>query len=75
VDAYLEIEEAARIRWAKQMRELRTAKGPTVRLAFARSRTVAADKLAKLGEAQDAGAPHVRLAVIEALGRGELMAT
>jgi hypothetical protein len=75
VDAYLELEDQARIRWARQMRELRNAKGPTVRLAFARSRAGSTDKLAKLGEGQDDGAPHVRLAVVKALGRGELMAT
>jgi len=46
-----------------------------VRLAFARSRTGATDKLAKLAAGQDVEAPHVRLAVVKALGRGELMAT
>jgi hypothetical protein len=75
VDAYLEIEERARIRWAAQMKELAAAKGPTVRLAFARSRKGDTDKLAKLVTGQDDGAPHVRLAVVKALGRGELMAT
>jgi hypothetical protein len=47
VDAYLDIEARARIRWAKQMAELQ----------------------------DDTEAPHVRLAVVKALGRGELMAT
>jgi len=75
VDAYLNLEERARLRWATQMRELQDQASPTVRLAFARSRTGATDKLAKLAESQDADAPHVRLAVVKALGRGELMAT
>lgn len=72
VAAYLEIEARARIRWAAQMRELRAIKGPTVRLAFARSRSTH-DHLDAIG--QDKDAPHVRLAVVKALGRGELMAT
>lgn len=75
VDAYLDLEERARLRWTKQMRELRDQASPTVRLAFARSRTGATDKLAKLAAGQDVEAPHVRLAVVKALGRGELMAT
>src|SRR5262245_3011473 len=76
VDAYLDLEERARLKWATQMRELREDQAsPTVRLAFARSRTGSTDKLAKLAAGQDADAPHVRLAVVKALGRGELMAT
>jgi hypothetical protein len=43
VDAYLELEDQARIRWAKQMRELRNAKGPTACLAFARARKGSTD--------------------------------
>jgi hypothetical protein len=50
-----------------QMRQLDDAAGPDVRLAFARSSGGATDKLAKLN------APAVRLAVVKALGRGELM--
>ena len=44
-----------------------------MRLAFARARTGSTDKLARLAEGQDADAPHVRLAVVKALGRGELV--
>jgi hypothetical protein len=69
VQAYLELEDRARVKWAPQMRELDALGSPDVRLAFARSRTGTTDKLAKLA------APAVRLAVVKALGRGELMAT
>jgi hypothetical protein len=74
VDFYLELEERARIRWAKEMRTLKAQKAaPAIRLAFARSRKGKTDKLANLVD--DDGAPNVRLAVVKALGRGELMAT
>ena len=55
VEAYLKLEDRARIRWATQMRELRAAEDAV--------------------SLQDQDAPHVRLAVVKALGRGELMAT
>jgi hypothetical protein len=70
VDAYLELEARARIRWAKEMRELDAADGPDVRLAFARSNGGPTDKLAMIA------APAVRLAVVTgSLGRGELEAS
>jgi hypothetical protein len=70
VGMYLDIEERARVRWATQMKELRDTKAaPSVRLAYmsgkARERAIGMDD----------GAPNVRLAVVKALGRGELMAT
>ena len=71
VNAFLDLEARARVKWAKEMALLeRTSTAPSVRLAFARSGGGKTDKLAKLTEA-----PNVRLAVVKALGRGELMAT
>jgi hypothetical protein len=70
VDAYLELEARARIRWAKEMRQLDATDGPDVRLAFARSNGGPTDKLAMIA------APAVRLAVVTgSLGRGELEAS
>jgi hypothetical protein len=69
VNAYLDLEDRARLKWAPQMKEL-AATGPDVRLAFARAGGGPTDKLAKLADP-----PNVRLAVVKALGRGELMAT
>jgi len=75
VNAYLDLEERARVKWAREMKQLEALDKPDVRLAFARARKGHTDKLAKLAATADDDAPAVRLAVVKALGRGELMAT
>ena len=69
VNAYMDLEVRARLKWAKQMQEVE-ATGPDVRLAYSRCSAGPTDKFANYSASIDRDAPTVRLAVVNGvLGR------